>query len=179
MDLRIKRTERSIRNAFLELRARKDIERISVLELSELALINKATFYQHYRSIYDLSEKVEHEAVRKILEEVNAPEEVITETSRVSQEIRNAAKGHIGELEVIFSGSRKAHIADTLEDELKKAILIKHPEYRKDLYFDLLLTLLVQGNFIASMRYGGDDDPKVRAILNDISEKAVHACMGK
>ena len=55
MDLRIQKTRNSIINAFLELRSRKPIEKITVTELAELAVINKATFYKHYKDIYDLS----------------------------------------------------------------------------------------------------------------------------
>ena len=45
-----------MRNAFLQLRAKKDLERISVKELTQLAEVSKATFYLHYRDIYDLSD---------------------------------------------------------------------------------------------------------------------------
>lgn len=48
MDLRIERTRKSIINAFIELRAHKPIEKITVKELAERAYINKATFYSHY-----------------------------------------------------------------------------------------------------------------------------------
>ena len=41
MDIRIEKTERAIRNAFLELRAAKPLEKITVKELCSLACINK------------------------------------------------------------------------------------------------------------------------------------------
>ena len=59
MDLREKKTKRNIRNAFIELRAKKPLERISIKELAELAEISKATFYLHYKDIYDLSENLQ------------------------------------------------------------------------------------------------------------------------
>lgn len=40
MDLRVKRTRINITNAFIELRSRKPIEKITIKELSELAFIN-------------------------------------------------------------------------------------------------------------------------------------------
>ena len=43
-------------NAFLELRSKKALEKITVRELCEKAEINKSTFYTHFRDIYDLSE---------------------------------------------------------------------------------------------------------------------------
>ena len=55
MDLREIKTQRSIRNAFLQLRSEKPLERIRVKELAELAEISKGTFYLHYHDVYDLS----------------------------------------------------------------------------------------------------------------------------
>ena len=56
MDLRIEKTEKAIRNAFMELRARMPLEKIRVRELCAAACINKSTFYAHYTDIYALSE---------------------------------------------------------------------------------------------------------------------------
>ena len=53
MDLRIEKTERGIKNAFIELRSKKPLEKITVKELCESARINKSTFYAHYKDIYD------------------------------------------------------------------------------------------------------------------------------
>ena len=43
MDLRTEKTERSILNAFIGLRAQKPLEKITVKELCEKAWINKST----------------------------------------------------------------------------------------------------------------------------------------
>ena len=48
MDLRIEKTRQSIVNAFIALRSRKPLEKITVKELCEKAQINKSTFYFHY-----------------------------------------------------------------------------------------------------------------------------------
>ena len=78
MDLRTERTKRSIANAFLELRKQKNIEKITVKELAELAYINKATFYIHYRDIYDLADEVEIEVVREILGQMKYKDKLLT-----------------------------------------------------------------------------------------------------
>ena len=52
MDIRIQKTETAIKNAFMELRSRKPVEKITVKELCGLAQINKSTFYTHYDDIY-------------------------------------------------------------------------------------------------------------------------------
>ena len=51
VDKRIVKTREAIFNAFLDLAAQKDIDKISVVELCEKAEINKSTFYLHYKSI--------------------------------------------------------------------------------------------------------------------------------
>ena len=51
MDKRIIKTREAIFNAFLDLAAQKDIDKISVVELCQKAEINKSTFYLHYKSI--------------------------------------------------------------------------------------------------------------------------------
>ena len=52
MDIRTEKTENAIKSAFLELRAKRPLEKITVKELCALARINKSTFYTHYQDIY-------------------------------------------------------------------------------------------------------------------------------
>lgn len=51
MDLRKMKIRTAIREAFIQLRRDKNLEQITVKELSEMAQISKATFYLHYRDI--------------------------------------------------------------------------------------------------------------------------------
>ena len=60
MDLRIEKTEKAIKNAFMELRSKKPLEKISVRELCALACINKSTFYSHYEDIYHAAGYLPH-----------------------------------------------------------------------------------------------------------------------
>ena len=55
LDIRIEKTERAIKQAFMELRAEKPLEKIRVKELCDRACINKSTFYAHYQDIYALA----------------------------------------------------------------------------------------------------------------------------
>lgn len=49
LDIRIEKTERAIKQAFMELRAQKPLEKIKVKELCDLACINKSTFMRIIR----------------------------------------------------------------------------------------------------------------------------------
>lgn len=58
------RTKKWIRRAFTELLAeKKDIEKITVAELSERADVSKTTFYYHYPDIYAVAEEFENELI--------------------------------------------------------------------------------------------------------------------
>lgn len=61
VDRRIRRTQTLLQQSLIRLMAEKDIKNISVRELSELADINRGTFYLHYNDIYDILEQMEDE----------------------------------------------------------------------------------------------------------------------
>lgn len=65
-DMRYKRTQRNLRSALIELLKDKKIDKISVRELSERADINRATFYLHYDSPYELLVSLENELFDKV-----------------------------------------------------------------------------------------------------------------
>ncbi|HLT55412.1 MAG TPA: TetR/AcrR family transcriptional regulator, partial [Bacillota bacterium] len=57
-DLRIVRTRKNIMDSFIELSSKKEFKDITVKDITEAAMINRATFYYHFQDIYDLREKV-------------------------------------------------------------------------------------------------------------------------
>lgn len=63
MDLRIVKTKKAIRRAFFELLRTKDVNSISIKEISSLAEIDRKTFYSHYAGVYELVDELENEAV--------------------------------------------------------------------------------------------------------------------
>lgn len=77
MDRRLARTKRNIRRALLELTAKRSLNDITVTELSELADIDRKTFYSHYDTIHD----VVYEMVQEVAEEVRA---LLAETEELS-----------------------------------------------------------------------------------------------
>ncbi len=57
-DLRVLKTQRAIREAFMQLLAEKPFESITVQNIIDRALVNRKTFYNHFRDKYDLAEQV-------------------------------------------------------------------------------------------------------------------------
>ncbi|NMM99649.1 TetR family transcriptional regulator [Bifidobacterium sp. DSM 109958] len=63
LDRRARRTRAMLQEAMLKLLERKPLNKISVTELTELADVNRATFYAHYTDIYDMFEQIKAELI--------------------------------------------------------------------------------------------------------------------
>ncbi len=67
-DRRVRKTKAALKSGFARLLLQKNINEITVSELTELVDIHRGTFYLHYRDIYDLQEKIQEEIVEDIEE---------------------------------------------------------------------------------------------------------------
>lgn len=170
MDLRTERTKRSIINAFIELRATKPIEKITVKELAEHAYINKATFYSHYKDIYDLSEQLEEEAILSVLKSLSDPKKLISSPRQGAMELAFALYSQTNLFHTLFSDSRASLFADKLEKGLKQLINAEYPEYQNDLKWDICLSVSIQGGLRAFLTHSDKDMNEVVQIIGDINE---------
>lgn len=174
MDLRKERTRRNIINAFIELRAKKPLEKITVKELSEKALINKATFYSHYKDIYDLSEQLEKETIETVLKSIPHPENLIEEPKKGFLELYFAIVSQSRLFHILFTDIRASNFANRLEQGLKERIYVLYPEYQDNLEWDILLTVLIQGCFHAFARHSEDTEiDRLADVLGDINERVL------
>ncbi len=65
-DRRVRRTKKLLTQALTELLQKKQINEITVKELTDLADMNRGTFYMYYRDIFDMLEKIEDELFQKL-----------------------------------------------------------------------------------------------------------------
>ena len=106
MDLRIQKTRQNIFQAFIELREKYPLEKITVKELTERAQISKQTFYLHYRDMFDLSERIEQSMIQEMLKELPYPENILTHTGEVTKQLFQKAIDQGHNFRVVFAGSR-------------------------------------------------------------------------
>lgn len=158
MDLRKERTKKSIINAFLELRAHKPLEKITVKELSELALINKATFYSHYEDIYALAEELESNTIESVFNAMPNINELIDAPNKITYELIQSFISQKELINLLFSGSRSAIFSTKIEKVIKNNIYDLHPEYKNNLEWDIKLTVLIQGCYYAFTAHQNDTD---------------------
>lgn len=171
MDLRKERTKRNIINAFIELRAKKPLERITVKELSELALINKATFYSHYEDVYDLSKQLEDETINSIIMNVSNLDNMIENTKQTTHELVTAFLSQTQLINILFSDSRNSVLSSRLEERFKEIIFEKHPELNT-LEWNVKLTMVLQGSYYAfAQNYKNNDVAAISKIIAEANEK--------
>jgi AcrR family transcriptional regulator len=68
VDLRIRRTHKFLQEAMIELITEKGFDAITVGDIAERAMINRATFYRHYQDKYDLVVKIFEETTGELVE---------------------------------------------------------------------------------------------------------------
>lgn len=171
MDLRVERTKRNIKEAFLKLRAEKPLEKITVKELAELAYINKATFYSHYKDIYDLSEQLEDEVINSITENFPSPENLLFNSRENVKTMTKVVMEKKELLDILFSGNREAVLERRIEESISKRICEKYPELQDDIYGKIVLSMLIRGGFYIFSQYGekyNADD--LMQTIGDINE---------
>lgn len=64
--MRIRRTKKSIRDAFFELIDENGFDSVTVKDITDRALISRNTFYLHYEDKFDLLNKISNELMRKV-----------------------------------------------------------------------------------------------------------------
>lgn len=170
MDIRVKKTRSSIINAFLKLRSGKALEKITIKELAEEAQINKATFYLHYKDIYDLSDSIENEIEENIMRSIEHPDTVVSNPKRFVKELAYAFFSNRAIINIVFSDRQQNSLIDGIERRIKKLVYETNPEYSGNAEIDIILTYQIKGGYYAFVQNIDFDTDKLISIIGDISE---------
>ena len=172
MDLRQQKTIRSIKNAFLRLRSEKELERIRIKELVELAEISKGTFYLHYHDIYDLAEQMQCEVINNVIGYIEHPDAVLEDQELFTKELLEAFLAQQNLINILFSQSQDAILPKRIEEELKRKVFELRPEAFEDPYVCISLTYKVYGGYYAFLQYNNKfGSSKVIDIISSFSQK--------
>ncbi len=68
--IKVIETKKKIKDAFMQLYNEKPITKITIREISNLAKINRGTFYAYYMDIYDLLEQIENEFYSEMIHKI-------------------------------------------------------------------------------------------------------------
>ena len=155
LDIRIEKTERAIKQAFMELRAEKPLEKIRVKELCDRACINKSTFYAHYQDIYALANAMEDEMVEAVV--ASLPNLTARDVSERTE----------------WLDSRQGLFINRVEAALRKCIAESDPAFENDVVRKVVLSFCVQGCYYTFTSYCGQmDETRLVALLASIARAA-------
>ena len=90
-DRRALRTTAQIKETLFELMEHKEIHQISVAEICKMCQINRATFYDHYRDIFDLAQDLETD----VLLDIQALMERVTQEQNKAETVSNQFFGFL------------------------------------------------------------------------------------
>ena len=169
MDIRIQKTEAAIKNAFMELRSRKPVEKITVKELCGLAQINKSTFYTHYDDIYALSDAMQSETIAFVLGTISQGEWSVQEPGALTRAIFQATTAHRTLINGLFSPRERSRLASALELGVKEMIYQKYPELRGDVEKSILLSFSIQGAYHAYLSHPEAEEERLASVIERIS----------
>lgn len=178
MDLRVKKTKSAIINAFLQLRSKKPLERITVKELSDLAEINKATFYLHYKDIYDLSESLEDELLDSVLGSIRHPNAVLSEPKLFIRELFDSFIANQSLIDIIFSNDRKGILVDRIESKIREFIFENYPQSKEVPEINILLSFTIKGGYYAFTDNTQYDTATRSEIISEMAEQLTRSIFG-
>ena len=160
MDLRVLKTKKNIRDAFLELRKKQSLDEIKVNALCEKAMINKTTFYNHYQDIYELAKELESEVLDSFFEKFSDIDMMLTDANRFINGMHAALEAENDMLRVLFM--------DKLEE------LIERIEKRIRKYYakedQMLISFLIGGSIHLMMKSKNDNEEVERFLVEVITK---------
>ena len=174
-DMRWIRTERHLLSAFGEAIETTPIEKITVTGIARAAEVNKATFYLHYRDIFDLAQSYVDQLARDTVEELGDTSVLFSEPRRFVSTLMNAlADGEkTRTTEAIAKNNLVPHYMDALIANLDDALRSVRP-VPDDLRSRATLSFFLHGGMGTLGQFRNDDD---RGELTEVIGDLVEALM--
>lgn len=162
MDLRVIKTKKNIRDAFLELRKKHSLDEIKVNALCEKAMVNKTTFYNHYQDIYELSEELEKEVLDDFLNNFKDIDMMLTDSDRFINGMHAALEAENDMLRIVFR--------DKMDELIERMETTIQMYYAKE---DQMLISFLIGGSIHLMMKSKNKNEDVEKFLIEVITKIV------
>ena len=160
MDLRVIKTKKNIRDAFLELRKKHSLDEIKVNALCEMAMVNKTTFYNHYQDIYELSDELEAEVLDSFFSNFTDIDLMLTDANRFINGMHAALEAENDMLRIIFKDK-----LDELIERIEKRI---RKYYAKE--DQMLISFLIGGSIHLMMKSKNKNEDVERFLIEVITK---------
>ena len=171
-DMRWIRTERHLLSAFGEAIETTPIEKITVTGIARAAEVNKATFYLHYRDIFDLAQGYVGQLACDTVEELGDASVLFSEPRRFVSTLMNALadKEKARTTEAIAKNNLIPHYMNALIANLDDALRSVRP-VPDDLRSRAALSFFLHGVMGTLAQFRNDDDrEELTEIIGDLIE---------
>lgn len=167
-DMRIERTQNSIKTAFLSLLESESYSKITIQEIADIAMINRNTFYLHYKDKAILLKTIidEHiEELDKSLELEFSTDEEHPEIVVLEKISLNLTKDEYF-FKVMFICTENGYFFDRFEEAISKVILKTYKPHFSKLskqFVDAQLAFIISGT-IGLMKYNINHNNKLTPL---------------
>mgnify|MGYP002716341310 FL=1 len=123
-DRRVRKTQTAIKDALITLLEKKRFEEITIQEISNLADVNRSTFYTHFIDKYDLLDNMENEKIdeiRSFLESSKNDDELKISESQLRETmdfVINSIGEHLDFYKLMFNLGKESNLHEKLYELL-------------------------------------------------------------
>lgn len=149
-DLRVIRTRKLLCNTLLDMMEESSIEKISVIDLCNRAMVNRATFYAHFEDKYHLLsyalEELKDELYSNFMrvEQLKTPDETVRAMMRMAIDFFYDKRNHIANILRYNNGGK---VIVTIQDSISHSIKYQLGKFRDS--YDFLIPASLIANFLA------------------------------
>ena len=181
-DRRVRKSKRAIKQAFIQLLKENNLDRITIQQISDLADVNRGTFYLNYEDKYALLDEMENEQIEEIKGFVDIRKmDLSTKTSdrfiedfanKIIKNVITHIEHNIEFYQVILNLERKSQIEEQLAEIVRSNI--KHLIGDKDDIFGIpenYYLSYVVGSMMSMIKYWVSDENRVSVeeLVNYVS----------
>lgn len=181
-DRRVRKSKRAIKQAFIQLLKENNLDRITIQQISDLADVNRGTFYLNYEDKYALLDEMENEQIEKIkgfvdirkmdLSTKNSDRFIEDFANKIIKNVITHIEHNIEFYQVILNLERKSQIEEQLADIVRSNI--KHLIGNKDNVYGIpenYYLSYVVGSMMSMIKYWVSDENRVSVeeLVNYVS----------
>jgi AcrR family transcriptional regulator len=150
LDRRVRKTRKQLRECLISLLKVKKVQDITVRELTEMADLNRGTFYLHYKDVFDLLEKTETELFTEFNDLVmkHDAEDLKQNPSIVFHEIYQLVYENADLIEILLGENGDINFVNRLENLVREKCLADWLEIFRSgnpQVFDAYFSFIVSG----------------------------------
>lgn len=151
LDRRVRKTRQQLRHCLAVLLKEKKIQDITVREITEMADLNRGTFYLHYKDVFDLLEQVE----RDLLMEFNSTlqkyqaEDVQQKPSLIFTDVFHCVRENADMVQILLGENGDLNFVNQVKELVREKCLKDWVELfrqQKSKMFDAYYSFIVSGS---------------------------------